>query len=74
MSLLSWIFGPRNTCALKIRDHKGYVCFCDEERDRALGIHRASWLDDGLGGYLCICGGGRYSAKRGCMTPNTDVS
>lgn len=44
-------------------------CLCDEERDRAAGIHRASGWDDGLGGYLCICLGGRYSLKYGCMTP-----
>jgi hypothetical protein len=48
-------------------DHPGLVCFCDEERDRRAGIHRASGLDDGFGGYLCVCGGGRYSATLGCM-------
>lgn len=42
-------------------------CFCDEDHDRAAGIHRASGLDDGMGGYLCVCLGGRYSVKYGCI-------
>lgn len=45
----------------------GWACFCDEDRDRKLKIHRCSGLDDGLGGYLCICGTGRYSTVYGCM-------
>lgn len=46
----------------------GQACFCDEERDRKLKLHRYSSWDDGFGGYLCICGGGRFSAKYGCMS------
>lgn len=48
----------------------GMDCMCDEDRDRALHIHRPSGFDDGFGGYLCICGGGRFSARLGCLTPN----
>jgi hypothetical protein len=32
------------------------TCFCDEDRDREAGIHRASGLDNGFGGYKCVCG------------------
>lgn len=50
--------------------NRGFDCFCDEDRDRAAQLHRVSGFDDGFGGYLCICGGGRFSAKYGCITPN----
>lgn len=41
-------------------------CFCDEERDRLRGMHRCSGLDDGFGGYMCICLETRYGLN-GCM-------
>lgn len=45
----------------------GIQCLCDERRDRKLKLHRVSGYDDGFGGYLCICLGGRFSARSGCM-------
>lgn len=54
-------------------EHGPQHCSCDEERDRAAGIHRASGLDDGLGGYLCVCLRGRYSVKYGCMASTEEA-
>ena len=38
-------------------DPRGLHCFCDEKRDLDAGVHRHGSMDNGLGGYLCICGG-----------------
>jgi hypothetical protein len=46
-------------------DTQGYHCACDERRDRAAGIHRASGLSDAFGGYECVCGRGSFT-KYGC--------
>lgn len=34
----------------------GITCFCDEDRDRAVGIHRPSSNGNMFGGYDCVCG------------------
>jgi hypothetical protein len=49
-------------------DPQGYHCACDEGRDRAAGIHRASGLGNAFGGYVCVCGNGSWTMKSGCTS------
>jgi hypothetical protein len=37
-------------------EHPRLTCFCDEERDRAAGIHRPTSAASMFGGYECTCG------------------
>jgi hypothetical protein len=62
---VQWIWGRR------FGRQRYIVCFRDEERDRLAGVHRCSSLDDGFGGYLCVCLKARFSPKYGCMNPET---
>lgn len=47
--------------------HDPLHCACDEERDRAAGIHRASGIGNAFGGYECVCGEGSFTVKFGCI-------
>jgi hypothetical protein len=46
---------------------RGITCCCDEDRDRANGLHRPSGTSNAFGGYLCVCGGAWLSRTGICL-------
>jgi hypothetical protein len=47
-------------------EHGVLTCFCDEDRDRAAGVHRPSSEANAFGGYQCVCGGTWLTLMRKC--------
>lgn len=46
---------------------RGFVCACDERRDRALRLHRPGTIGNGFGGYDCVCGGAWLDKYNTCF-------
>lgn len=51
----------------------GYACACDEDRDRAAGIHRPGSVGNAFGGYDCVCGGAWLTTFNTCTGPPMTV-